>query len=98
MIFIGGRFISAEHITSIDVQWIERSSELHQVFVYTTGHFSVFGQGKSDVMDEKMALELRNRIVKAIRAYKASGMKYTIQFVDIPKYEEVHLKPESEKS
>ena len=104
MIFIGGRFISAEHINSIDVQRINHSNVLHQVIVYTTGNASAFGQGKSDVMDEEMALELRKRIVDAIRAYKASGMKYTIQFVDIPKYEEVHpeskseSKSESEKS
>ena len=96
MIFIGGRFVSAEHITSIDVQRIEHSSELHIVIVYTTGHSSVFGQGKVDVMDEKMAIELRKRIVDAIRAYKASGTKHIIQVVDIPKYQEVHPEPESE--
>ena len=43
-----------------------------------------------------MAIELRKRIVNAIRAYKASGIKYTIQDVDIPKYQEVHPEPESE--
>lgn len=92
MIFIGGRFVSAEHITSIDVQRMNRDSELHIVIVYTTGHASVFGKGKSDVMDGKMAHELRKRIVDAIRAYKLSDMKHTIQVVDIPTYQEIHQK------
>lgn len=92
MIFIGERFVSAEHITSIEVQQMDRGSELHIVIVHTTGDTSVFGQGKSDVMDEKMAIELRKRIVDAIRAYKLSDMKHTIQVVDIPTYQEVYPK------
>ena len=93
MIVIGERFLSAEHINSIDVQQI--SDELHTVIVNMTGSVSVFGQGRSDVMDKKMALELRRRIVIAIARYKSSD-KPEIQYVDIPTYQEMHPKEESE--
>ena len=96
MILIDSYFLSVEHIEYITVEPL--SSPLYTVEVHMTGSKIVFGESKSDVMDQKMALELRNRIVMAIRAYKASGVKYTIQFVDIPTYKEVHPDPESEKS
>lgn len=95
MILIGKRFVSAEHIISIDVQ--QFSGELYTVIVKMTGGDSVFGQGSADVMDQKMAHELRKRIDRAIVHYKSSD-KPEIQHVDFPKYEEVHQKEDSDNS
>ena len=97
MILIASYFLSVEHIEYITVEPL--SSPLYTVEVHMTGSKIVFGESKYDVMDEKMAFELRNRIVSAIFNYKSNDT-LEIQHVKFPTYKEVHLdpEPESEKS
>jgi hypothetical protein len=95
MILIAGKFLSAEHIEYVDIEPL--NDQLYTVTVKMTGNTVVFGKGKSDLMDRKMAIELWRRIIKAISNYKSTEKSF-IQRVDFPTYKEVHPEPESEKS
>ena len=95
MIVVGSKFLSTEHIQYIEVEQLHE--QLYTVKIQMTEGIVKFGIGKSDVMDIEMALELRNRIIRAIFRYKSSN-KPEIQYVNFPKYEEVHAKKDSGNS
>ena len=95
MIIIAGKYLSAEHIEYVDIEPL--NDQLYTVIVKMTGCTVVFGKGKSDVMDRKMAVELWRRIIQAIVNYK-SQQHPLIQSVNFPTYQEVHPESESEKS
>ena len=84
MILVGEhkRFLSADHIQAIYIQPIE-DSELYTVTVQLFGHAAVFGKRRWEAMDVGMAVELRERLVKAIVDYKSSDTP-EIQHVDFP--------------
>ena len=94
MILINERFISADHIEHIYIEPLPTEGH-HAVIVQLSGNAAIFG--RHDAMTMQMAFELRRRIVKAIVNYKSSD-KPEIQHVDLPKYEEVHPKEDSENS
>ena len=95
MILINERFLSANHIQHIYVEQLYPTQERYIVIVQFSGNSAVFGRRDNDAMTLQMAFELRRRIVKAIVNYKSSD-KSEIQYVDFPKYEEVHPKLEAE--
>ena len=90
------RFISADHIQDIYIKQLPDTQQ-YTVIVQLSGTSAVFGRRGWDAMTRQMALELRKRLVKAIVDYKSSD-KPEIQLVEIPKYEEVHPKEDSNSS
>ena len=96
MILVGEheRFINADYIQEIYIQPLE-DPQRYAVVVQLFGDTAVFGGQASDAMTMPMALELRRRIVRAIVRYK-SRSKSEIQYVDIPTYQEMHPKEDSE--
>jgi len=98
MILVGEheRFISADHIQHIYIKPLADPPR-YEVIVQMLGASSIFGRRGSDIMTMQMAIELRRRIVKAIVDYKSNDTP-EIQYVDIPTYQEVHPKEDSENS
>ena len=98
MILVNQRFLSADHIQHIYIEQLYPDQERsYVVIVQLSGDSAVFGRRANDTMTMQMAFELRRRIVKAIVDYKSSE-KPEIQHVDIPTYNEVHVKEDSENS
>ena len=95
MILIENEFLSADHIQRIYVKRV--NDENCSVIVQMTGCNAEYGFGTDYVLDRKMALELRRRIVNAIADYKSSDMP-SVQSVNIPTYKEVHPENDSENS
>ena len=95
MILINERFISADHIEHIYIEEFDGPGQ-YVVIVQLSGAPAVFGR-RDSTMTLQMAFELRRRIVKAIVKYKSSDSP-EIQQVELPKYEEVHPKEDSENS
>ena len=94
MILVNERFISADHIEHIYIEPLPMEGQ-HAVIVQLSGSAAIFG--RHDAMTLQMAFELRRRIVKAIIEYRSSDTP-KIQHVELPKYEEVHPKENSENS
>ena len=98
MILVNERFLSADHIQHIYVEQLYPDREQsYIVIVQFSGNSAVFGRRDNDAMTMQMAFELRRRIVKAIVKYKSSASP-EIQHVELPKYEEVHRKEDSQAS
>lgn len=97
MILVGERFLSAEHIEHIYIERLPPDQDRYVVIVQLSGNSAVFGRRVTDALTMQMAFELRRRIVKAIVDYKSSD-KPEIQHVDVPTYEQVHQKEDSENS
>ena len=89
MILVNLRYLNADHIQHIYVEEYSREQDRYVVIVHLLGNVAVFGRSDNDYMTLPMAFELRNRIVKAIVDYK-SNKKPTIQFVEIPQFDEFH--------
>lgn len=84
MILVGKRkrFISADHIQDIFIRSIGESDR-YTVTVQLSGHGAMFGRNDNETMSMEMAVELRDRLIKAIVDYKSSDTP-EIQHVDLP--------------